>query len=140
MAGRSAKGFDAKEGTQQKTAAKTPETQQYQGTQDAQAMAIAGSMAAMTQAGKAQLSALQNQSQDYAEAFSDAASDILVSTQAQAWHLTAEKTAAKLGSYSPVDVADVFQAFSLDVSDIHSRLQGIAEPAALMAAKSTAGI
>lgn len=112
----------------------------YQSAQDAQALAVANSMAAMSEQGKAQLQALKSQACQYADAFSDAASDILVSTQAQAWQLTAEKTAAKLGAYSPVDVSNVFSAFSLDAADVHSHLRGIAEPAALMEGKANAGV
>lgn len=138
MASRSAKGPDTKQQTSTQSSAS--ESPNYQSAQDSQAIAVAGGMAAMAENGKAQLQALQNQSQSYAEAFSDAASEILVSTQAQAWQRTAEKTAAKLGAYSPVDIGKVFQAFSLDVTEVHGHLRGIAEPAALMEAKTNAGV
>jgi hypothetical protein len=111
----------------------------YQAIQDQQAAAVAVSAGAVANRGMQQLQALEDQQLAYAEQFSEAASDLIVSTEALAWRMTAEKTAQKLGAYSPVDAVNVFNAFSLDLGSINSRLQGIAQPAALCAGKATAG-
>jgi hypothetical protein len=111
----------------------------YQATQDMQAQAAAASAGIVAQRGMQQLQSLQAQQAAYVEQFSDAASDLIVSTEAAAWMATAEKVSLKLGSYSPVDTVNVFNAFALDLDGINQRLRGIAEPAALCAGKATAG-
>jgi hypothetical protein len=118
----------------------SPASTGYQATQDARAEQVKGSALAMAETGKAQLAALQQQTEAFTEAFAETASDILVSAQARAWQLTAQKTAEKLGAYSPVDVGKVFEAFRLDTSDVGSYLQSVGQPIALMEGKSTAGV
>lgn len=116
-----------------------PAASGFQATQDAQAQAVATSAGIVAQRGMQQLQSLQNQQSAYVEQFSDAASDLIVSTEAAAWMATAEKVSQKLGSYSPVDTVNVFNAFSLNLEAMQQSLRGIAEPAALCAGKSTAG-
>lgn len=112
----------------------------YQATQDRQAQAAAAAAGIVAQRGLQQLQALQDQQTAYVDQFSDIASDLIVSTEAAAWSATAEKVAMKLGSYSPVDMMNVANALTLDAGNIQSRLQAIAEPAALCAGKATAGV
>lgn len=120
--------------------APTQKPSNFQATQDANAQSAATSAGIVAQRGMQQLDALQQQRSAYVEQFSDAASDLIVSTEAEAWMVTAEKVSQKLGSYSPVDTVNVFNAFSLDLGNIKQRLQAVAEPAALCAGKATAGI
>jgi pyruvate dehydrogenase complex dehydrogenase (E1) component len=119
--------------------AQKPAVDKFQATQDSQAQAAAASAGIVAQRGMQQLDALQQQRSAYVEQFSDVASDLIVSTEAEAWMVTAEKVSQKLGSYSPVDTVNVFTAFSLDLGNIKQRLQAVAEPAALCAGKATAG-